>query len=145
MRFSAIPRGWRVVLVVSLALNLGVLGIALGHALDGPGRERGPRMGGPAAPLIQALPRAERRALVQTLRQGPRPPRGRGLDPVLEALRATPFDPDALSAALGQARAAGDARLRRAEAALIERLTQMSPQARAAYAERLADGFRRSR
>ncbi|QFU09739.1 hypothetical protein PARPLA_00698 [Rhodobacteraceae bacterium THAF1] len=145
MRFSTLPRLWRFVLIGSLALNLAVAGVVLGQVFDGPDRDRGPRMGGPAAPLVRALDKPDRQALVDDLRAGPRGPRGRGLESVLEALRAIPFDPEALQIAFAEARRIGDARVARTEAALIDRLTQMSPEARDAYADRLAKSFRRPR
>ena len=152
MGFSVIPRRWRAVLIVSLALNLIVAGILLGAALDRAGPGRGEmRAAGPLAPLVRALPPEDRQAVLGALRRerAPQdlPPRGRGSagGPLLAALRAEPFDPLLVRRALQDQRRRGEARLSAAEAALATRLAEMTPAARAAYADALQEQLERRR
>ena len=66
------PRWMRVLLVLSLALNLLVAGLLIGDALTGGGPGRGPRPAEMAlGPVAQALDPADRRAILGTLRGNP--------------------------------------------------------------------------
>ena len=56
---------------------------------------------------------------------------------LLVAIRAEPFDRGAIEAILDEQRAAGARRLELAEEAVLDRLSAMTPEARAAYADRL--------
>ncbi|MBJ3761428.1 periplasmic heavy metal sensor [Maribius pontilimi] len=137
MLLSTLPARWRTILVLSLGLNLLVLGLVAGAWLD---RRAHPSVR--AEPLIWALPDADRAAIRAQL---PRPDRGerrRRFRELIAALGAEPFDPAAARAALTRQRELGQARAARAEDALVDRLGQMSPEARAAYAQRLADRVR---
>ena len=150
-RLGSVPRPWRYIVVISLAVNLAVLGVVVGSAFDRHGPGRGPKMGGPVAPLVMALPEESRDALRSAFRAA-RPPRGerddRGrasFEALLSAIRAEPFAPEAVIAALNEQRQAGDARLGRLEAALAEELARLSSTERADYAERLSESIRRRR
>jgi uncharacterized membrane protein len=152
MGFSVIPRRWRALLIVSLALNLLVAGILLGAALDRGGPNRGEmRAAGPLAPLVRALPPEDRQAVLGALRSArpphAPPPRDRAATsaPLLAELRAEPFDPDQVLRALQDQRRRGEVRLSAAEAALAARLAEMTPDARAAYAGRLEEQLSRPR
>ena len=153
---SRTPSRWlKVALVVSLALNLLVIGAMIGAALGAgrPGeriRSEVPREFG-RSPLVSALEREDRRAVGRELmreagplRQNRTDLRAR-FDRLLDALRAEPFDRAAVEALLSEQREAGARRLELAEAALLSRLAAMSPEARAAYAERLDRSLRRDR
>lgn len=143
----------KVALVVSLAVNLIVAGLVVGAAL---GRDRtGDRTRGDVprefmrAPLVSALGREDRRAVGRELmreagplRQNRAELRAR-FERLLEALRAEPFDAQAVAVILAEQRAAGARRLEIAEAAVLARLAAMSPEARAAYADRLDASLRR--
>ena len=137
------PRWMKVTLVLSLALNLLVAGMVGGAVLrhglrpDGhhpPGRTHIGRA------YVQALERADRRTLWREMQAG-RPDGGAQADPdaVLRALRATPYDPDALRDIMARQRQAGLARLRRGQRLLQERLAAMNDAERAAYADRLQE------
>ena len=142
---TAKPRRlWRVVLVVSLALNLLVLGLLAGAALRD-GSPRGPRgFDLSLGPIGQALDRSDRRAIAASLRRNPdlRPLRRSemrpGLDEVDAVLRADALD----EARLRQALARPMDRLRNlqdaAVDALVDRIAAMSPTERAALADRIA-------
>ncbi len=139
------PRAWRVVLVVSLALNLCVAGVVVGAAFDrrGPGHDH---LRGPAGGIVRALPEADREAVIDRLRGMPRQGRDErqaGFERLLAAIRAEPFDRGAVERLLAEQRKRGGARFARVEEAILDRLAVMSPEARAGFAERLAEGARR--
>lgn len=140
----------RIVLVISLALNLAVAGLVAGAVLrdkafgDGP---RGFEIG--LGPIGQALEREDRRAIGRAMREnrdlrnaGPRN-RREALENLVQVLQAEPFDSAALVAHLdetqSQASRVQDAAMR----ALVDRIAQMSPEDRRAFAMRLEAGARR--
>lgn len=126
----------RVVFALSLALNLLVAGVVIGAWWRG-GLHDGPRAGGTAAALYLALPREERRALRAELRSTIDRDSLRLRDPLMAALRADPFEPEAVAALLvaqSDAMAQAQTRMR---ALWLDRIAGMSPQDRAAYADRL--------
>jgi uncharacterized membrane protein len=150
-------RGWRVVLIVSLALNLAVLGAIGGWALrhgvgwagdHGPQAARLAQMGGP---LTHALDADGRRAIAAELRgaRAEREARRAALREsfagLLADLRAQPFDPARVEARLAIQRAQVAGRLDSGHAALVAHLAAMSDAGRAAYADRLEEGLRRWR
>jgi uncharacterized membrane protein len=161
---SARGRGrWlRLALVLSLAANLAVVGMAVGVALTkpGPGEHRdGGRRGGdrpPAAlrelgpaPYFAALSQPDRAALLEAagaregdLRQSREALRAR-FEEMLALLRAETFDAAAMGALLAGQRAEAARRQELGEALLIERFAEMSAEERAAYAERLDTSLRR--
>lgn len=143
----AAPRWMRILLVVSLALNLLVAGLLVGAALGEGGPGRGPRPAELAlGPLARALDEGDRRAILQDLHGHPglqglgRDRRNAGLREIAAALRADPFEPDRAKAALA-AQAEEIAHAQSAvQDALIARLAAMSPEARRAFADRLEQG-----
>ncbi len=133
------PRWMQILLAISLALNLGVAGMAAGSFLRtaGPARDLG------LGPLGDALSREDRRALRRAF-VALHPELGRGaaalrgdFDPLLAALRADPFDPAALDAALEGIVMHNVGRMRSSRDLIAERLKAMTPQSRAAFAARL--------
>lgn len=144
----------KILLAVSLALNLAVVGVVVGAALKSRNFD-----GGRApdvrelnfGPFTGALNRAQRRALLQGF-VADQPPLREMRDLiraefqlVLDAVRAQPFDPAAFQEALaGQSRST-IARLEAGRKALEAVIIAMSPQDRAAYADRLEDGLQRRR
>lgn len=154
---SVRPAGrWKtVLLVVSLALNLLVAGALIG-AVVGHGREERAERSRPEvprefmrSPFLGALEPEDRRAVGRelmredgSLRENRAALRAR-FERLLVAIRAEPFDRAAIEAILDEQRAAGARRLELAEAAVLDRLSAMSPEARAAYADRLDRSLRR--
>ncbi|MEY1556405.1 periplasmic heavy metal sensor [Yoonia sp. R2331] len=142
---------WRIVLVLSLALNLAVVGMFAGFAWRG--GKQGPPRGVELSlgPVGQALSQQDRRAILQSLRQNRDLRPGRdgagmaGIEEMIAALRADPFDPAAFSETLNIPQARQQKLKDAARAALTERVTEMSAQERAAFAERIADATRRRR
>jgi uncharacterized membrane protein len=143
----------KVALVLSLGLNLLILGIVGGAWLspDGP---RGARMDEAgrdigATPFLRALAPEDRRALFQSfrreeesLRQNREELRLR-FEALLASLRADPFDPWAVESLLQLQRSAAAERQTIGERLLVEQLTKMTPEARDAFADRLEESLRR--
>lgn len=140
------PARWmRPALVVSLALNLLILG-AIGGALllhgPGPGHHRHGGFAG--GPITRALSDEDRRAIGRQMRrayaEGTLPGRGgrADFDALLAAIRAQPFDRDALARAMAARRAAMQAHLDLGQRLLLDRLSDMSDAERADFAARLA-------
>lgn len=142
-------------LAVSLVFNMLIVGIVAGFLLANSG-DRGGRLDGPTrslvgTPFIRALEPEDRRALAleirrddARLRENRSALRAR-FEALLDALNADPFDPEAVRAILREQR---DIALRRqniGEALLVDQLQKLSPDERAAYADRLARDLRRLR
>jgi uncharacterized membrane protein len=141
-------RGLRIALAVSVALNLGVAGLALGAWLA-----EGPHRGMPRdmafGPFSEALTEQDRRALRQALseRAGEfrtsRAAAEAEFGTLLATLRATPFDPSALTAALAAIEARNAERLELGRSLIETRLIAMTEAERLAFADRLERGLRR--
>ena len=147
------PRRWvKVVLVISLAVNLAVAGLLLGAWLrhDGPHGRDGPRgerdrvvrdLG--FGPYARAVPREAREGLrgaVEahrgTLRENRQALRS-AFEETLETLRAEPFDRAAMGAQMQAQREAIRANQEIGHEVLLDALAAMSPEERAAFADRL--------
>ena len=144
------PRWLRVVLVLSLGLNLAVAGLAIGSAYKwrsegGPPRSFDLSLG----PLSRALAPEDRRAVTEEIRR-----RGDGEQPdfrdirrrseaLLALLRAEEFDAQAFADGLDEIRGMALAFQKVGQVALIERISAMSPEARRALADRFEDQSRR--
>ncbi|WP_415919988.1 periplasmic heavy metal sensor [Tateyamaria sp. SN6-1] len=134
------PLWVKLLLAVSLGINLCIAGLVAGFLLRGPGVMRGDGPGlSYAMPYIIALERADRRAVLGTVRGNPDLPdrrmRRAQFDDMLAALRSDPLDQDAVRAVLArQARGVSQVQAV-AQAAWLDRLAQMSATERAAYAD----------
>lgn len=147
------PRRWVMpLLFASLALNLLIAGIVVGwmasHGSDRRG-DFGTVRGLVGEPFLRALPDDQRRAMMRdVIREAPRIRESREslrarFEAFLAALRAEPYDPAAVAALLKEQR---DVALRRqdiGERLLLERLAEMTPDQRDAYATALERSFRR--
>ncbi|MEQ8895754.1 MAG: periplasmic heavy metal sensor [Roseovarius sp.] len=141
-------RGWvKILLVVSLGLNLLVAGVVAGSFLSGgkwhhKGAPRLETMGGP---LTRALSDEDRRAIGMKIRQSykdgtfSRDRHREEFDGLISDLKATPFDPAAVEARLERIQGLFHERLSLGQGLLIERLTEMDDATRAAYADRLVE------
>lgn len=142
----------RLVLVVSLAANLAVAGIFVGNAISWhreapPPRALGLREIG-YVPFVAALHRDERRALTRAFlaaapRNTERETRRSQFEAILAALRADPYQPAALDAALAAHKSAFAARQDLGQQLLIQTIAAMDDAARRDYADRLDAGMRR--
>ncbi len=138
----------RILLVVSLALNLLVIGAVAGFAIKGgPLKHGGPphvAVGG-VGPLTQALTREDRRAIGREMRRKAqesgwdRRAHRQALERMVVLLEATPFDAEAFDADLNTIMDGMRGRISDARGALVNRLSDMSDEDRAAYAERIRD------
>ncbi|MBB96832.1 MAG: hypothetical protein CML68_19815 [Rhodobacteraceae bacterium] len=130
----------RVVLGLSLAVNLLIIGLVLGAVLrfGGPGANRPPPTG---VSLIRALPSDDRRALRDHLHEILPPPADRlGEARDLAApLMATPFDPAALEAVVQEQAATRSAFQDALQQAWLDHVMTMDDADKAAYAKRLLE------
>jgi uncharacterized membrane protein len=146
-------RWLKIALVLSLAVNLLVAGLVVGamvrHDRDGRGMRGDEPREFVRSPFLGALDGEDRRAVGRelmreegSLRENRAELRAR-FERLLVAIRAEPFDRGAIEAILDEQRAAGARRLELAEEAVLDRLSAMTPEGRAAYADRLDRSLRR--
>ena len=136
-------RNWlKWALIASLGLNLAFVGLVSGAVM------RGPPGGGPGPGLwhyAHALPDPYRRDLGRALRAsrgdwiGPREALRAQRADLAAALRAEPFEPEAAAAVLARERVLTGELAERGTALLLEQITRMTPDERAAYAEALLE------
>lgn len=144
-------KGLRIALIVSLALNLLVVGVVGGAMLSGDRwHHRGPpRVEAIGGPLTRALAPEDRRVLAREMRAAHRD-RNWSRDRLREEftglvadLKATPFDPQAVEARLTRIQQAFRERIDSGQALLVARLAGMDDAERAAYAERFQEEMQR--
>ena len=147
-------RPWmKIALGLSLALNLAVAGLMVGGALREhrggarPDMVRELNFG----PFTKALSEEDRRALradffakAPEFRQTRALMRG-DMQAILAALRADPFDPVALRSAIANQNARIGRQIQLGQDLIVVRIEAMTPQARAAFADRLEDDRLRRR
>jgi uncharacterized membrane protein len=142
------PRWMKIALVVSVALNLAVAGLVLGAWL-GDGPQRGMPRDMSFGPFSEALSDADRRALRKDLMgragefRSSRDAARAEFAALVDALRADPFDPAAMTAALTAIETRNAERLDLGRSLIEKRLIEMSPTERQAFADRLEKGLRR--
>lgn len=142
-------RAVRIVLVVSLALNLAVAGLVVGSFASGRMGEGPPRsfdLG--IGAMARALTPEDRRQIGTQLRRA-RPmgefnPRGQ-VEQLIDALRADPFDPDALQAAVAEQAQRTALVQTAAQDVVVDHIAAMSDADRAAFADRLVNELSRER
>ncbi len=141
-------RPWlRVLLVLSLAMNLLVIGAVIGLMVTwSNGRPHHPsRLDMAGGPLTRALAPEDRRAIGKEMRKAHRGEEGHRarhhgeLLGLVDDLKAVPFDPTAVQQRLARHRQSFDDRLELGLELLTARLTEMTPEDRAAYADRLQE------
>ncbi len=144
----ASPRWMRVLLVVSLALNLLIAGAAVGMFLRGGPPSVAVRDLG-FGPFAAALSPEDRAALRQTFlaQAGPagdgRRAMREDIRALLAALRAQPFDPDALHDSLARGAERTQGRLKLGLSLIEDRVVTLSQADRLALADRLERELRR--
>ena len=140
--------GLRILLFSSLALNLVVVGLAAGVMTRAPFHAP-PRPDHVAGALTFALSEEDRRAIgrmvFREMREGDGVRRDRQEEylAVLAALRADPFDPQALRDSFALQRQNAMRLQEAGQHALLARVQQMSNEERAAFADRLERGLQR--
>lgn len=141
-------RGVKIALAISVAVNLAVAGLAVGAWLGGGGQRDMPRDMS-FGPFSEALDSSDRRAIRRALldRMGEfrasRTEARAEFETLLGTLRADPFDPAAMKAALAAIEARNAERLELGRTLIETRLIEMSPKDRRAFADRLEKGLRR--
>jgi uncharacterized membrane protein len=141
-------RGVKVALAISVALNLAVAGLAVGAWLGGGGHRDMPREMS-FGPFSEALDDSDRRAIRRALldRMGEfrasRTEARAEFEALLATLRADPFDPAALKAALAAIESRNAERLELGRTLIETRLIEMSTTDRQRFADRLEKGLRR--
>ncbi len=142
---------WKgVVLFVSLAINLLLVGLIVGALLAGShGRDRTALRGLGYAPFVRALPGEDKAALREALARDADSFRHNRaelqvqFESLLAALRKDPFDAGEVERLFAEQRGRIVERQRLAQDYLLERIAAMAPEARAAYADSLGMKFRR--
>lgn len=143
------PVWLRLVLLISLAANILVLGAVVGHFLRDDPKGRVPRVDRIEAPMTFALSQKDRREIGDALRREYRQNRPtreeiqsqyRG---IIAALRADPFDPAAVAEGFARQRQATQSRIEIGHDLLLQHLTTMSAADRKAFADRLEEGLKR--
>ncbi|MFC7703081.1 periplasmic heavy metal sensor [Plastorhodobacter daqingensis] len=149
---AAAPRWMRFALLGSLAVNLAILGVVVGTLLLHRGSGPPPVLRDLSLGLYtEALAPEDRDALRQAFRSaapvvhGLRRSQQEDQKRLLEALRAQPFDPDAVQDILAAQRLRMMQGAELGQRALVTRLGTMSDAARAAYADRLEELMSRPR
>lgn len=144
-------RRGRILLFISLAFNLLIVGLVAGAMLGGPrDRDRAPALRDLGfGPFVHALPRADRAAMGRAIKRDAgsfrenRVALRRQFEAFLAALRADPFD----AAEVGRLIADQQSRIGERQALgrrlLLERIEAMSAAQRAAYADALDKALHR--
>lgn len=139
-------RGLRLVLALSLAANLAVLGVVAGTLLAQEGRPGPPQVRDIGfGPFAAALSPADREALGRAFREaapdlhGMRREMREEVGALLQALRTDPLDEPALRLAIAAQDARGRVRLDLGQRLLADRLVAMTLDERAAFADRLEE------
>jgi uncharacterized membrane protein len=136
----------RWLLVVSLALNLMVVGLAAGSAWHGGGKLSGhhpSRLGKIGGPLTRALSKEDRNEIGREMRaayrsrQDERSQQHSLMQSLIDDLRRSPFDREAIADHMAAQRDILQERVSLGQSILLDRLATMSPEDRAAYADRL--------
>lgn len=151
MKAPGMRRGVRILLFASLAVNLLVAGLVIGamvsHRFDGHGKR--PRFSQAGGPLTAALTREDRRAVGRNVRKtlrAERPSKETIMEEfsnVIRALKQSPYEPQAVRAAVERQMQYMVRRADLSVEALLTRLNEMSAEERAAYAGRLQEVLER--
>ncbi|PZR00234.1 MAG: hypothetical protein DI533_06495 [Cereibacter sphaeroides] len=145
------PKAMKIVLILSLGLNLVTLGVVGGAMVHGMSERDKPKFRDLAfGPFTEALSPEDRQALRRAFRQDGGNPRDirqemqQGFADLLTALRAEPFDAGALRAVFAAMQARMQARMDFGQRLLADRIVAMTPEARTQFAERLEELMKRS-
>lgn len=138
-------RGLKIALGLSLALNLAVIGTVAGALLRDGGPGRMPRELG-LGPFTEAFSPKDRQAMRQAFMshagemggmRAMRDEQRADQQALIAALRATPFDPAAFQAAVNAQGKRITDRIALGQTLMAERILAMTPDERAAFADRL--------
>lgn len=143
------PRWMRILLVISLALNLLIIGAVIGAAVTGGGKwQKGPRDGATAA-IAHALSDADKKALRRQMaaefvsKRDMRRAIRTEVEALAELMRSPEFSKPALDAQLRKIQTQITGGVSSVQALISERLSEMNANERAAYADRLEEVLKR--
>lgn len=140
-------RGFRILLFVSLAMNMLIVGLLVGALSSGRMGSK-PRVDFDFGPFFRSLSEEDRRAIVQSVRSNPdiRPPsprnRRQDLLTFVDIMRSDPFDSAAMADLMAKQRENGSRVLVAAHGAFLERMEASSLEDRIAFADRLVAELR---
>jgi uncharacterized membrane protein len=147
----AVPRGFKILLGISLAINLAVIGVVSGAIFrkgdDGPRRGSGGGQAHYARPYIQALPREERRAIFEASRAAKkgvdRASRRAMYQKVIDILRSEIFDRPAVEVVLSEQMEVTSRAQNSVQEQWLNRIEEMDFQERSAYADAVEEVLKR--
>lgn len=146
----------KIVLVASLALNLIFVGLVAGAWINGPkrGDRDDLRPSWASGPFGRALSKEDRRAMGEAFRNDPEARqrigsrrgqmRAIGVE-IADVLRSQPFDPSKLESLFQKQAQLGAEMTQTGQRVLLERITRMTQEQRAGFADRLEAGMKRGR
>lgn len=140
-------RSVRILLILSLALNLIVVGSVGGAVLGHGGKDKRAHMShdGPGSPIVRALTREDRRSMGRSIRKAYRSQvKDSAADTLryqalVSALAADPYDPSAVKLAHQELDEANWGRRQIAQKIWLENVDAMSVEQRQDYAERIQE------
>lgn len=143
-------RSVRILLIVSLALNLVIIGLVGGAFLGHGGKDKRSHMSfdGPGSPIVRALSREDRRAMGRSIREAYRAQvSDRGADTaryqaLVSALAADPYDPEAVKLAREMLDEANWGRRQIAHDIWLKNVDAMSIEQRQDYADRIREALK---
>lgn len=148
------PSKTRILLIVSLAANLLVAGVVAGAFFSGGPEKRGPGRGysnlplGPYGRAFSKEDRADLRAAFEARKpwfdKSRRQMRGFGKE-MAAAMRAEPFDAAAITDILARQSAVWGEIQAEGQKLFVERVSAMTPDQRAAFADKLEKGMNRGK
>ena len=146
----AVPRGFKILLGISLAINLAVIGVVSGASFrkgdGGPRRGSGGGQAHYARPYIHALPREERRAILEASRAAKkgvdRAARRAMYQEVIDILRSETFDRPAVEAVLSKQTEVRLSAQNTVQAQWLNRIVGMDFQERGAYADAVEEALK---
>ena len=143
-------RLWKVIFVLSLALNVAIVGVVIGATwrFQGSGAQMASKVLDSGSIYLRALGKKHRRELGRKMR----PARGetknsraeiiQGFDQAIAVLRGEPFDSDAFEQVMQAHSTRAEMRMQEARSILLNHLIALSAAERAAYADRLEQALR---
>lgn len=143
--FGPLGRGWKMVILASLAANLVVAGLVAGAMISGPQHSGGARNLAFGAYTFALMPQ-DRKILMDRLRErrhdlpGPREMQRADREDLARLLRREPFDRAEVARLFDAQRGRADARFRLGQDLLLDRLATLTPAERQAMADRLERG-----
>lgn len=143
-------RLWKVIFVLSLALNVAIVGVVIGTTWRFQDKPPRPTVRVPESSSIylRALDNTHRRELGRKLRRADgtlketRAEIAQGFGQAIAVLRADPFDSDAFAKVMQGHSNRAEMRMKEARSILLNHLIALSAAERAAYADRLEQALR---